>query len=561
MFYNQDVLTKEKGGMGVIWLAATLGSKHSLRKLHKKDIMSVDIDEACDFVAFSPEPLALRLSSNLMIGVTRVWAHQYSFFHSQVSTLHLRVRKELDHFTSKPFKNIDIQNEQTNPKQLLLAEDPAFIPEVSLYDAFNLPSVDLHVDMSSFTQPKENPNISVLETLPDSTSYLINTSQNYSLRNNVSSFVYEDSRAFSTEEPLDFEFDENGDIQELTKGTINSDPSLQAASQHSNLGSVQREYNSEEQESRIHMFEIDEDVLPLPVPLQSVMDSEHNENEPRALKRRKVQKLLEPDENIELSTRTLSQWRKNYVERMIALEATKYVRRRGASSAKKKELNKFFDWESFHPLLKPWIEKLKPSNNTPSEIDDVLRNIDTSEVEVGRDVQGELGLNIPWNTSSRSNSAINSKSHSQTGSEHSTPLLDTKYRKRLPHSPSMPSRVEFLPALESSQFHETLNSELSLQLSDDFVLYKNTQEENAHLMLSMEKECANFYEYAKTAIYENNGRITFSSLLPNDLKRPVVAQAFSHLLSLATKSAFLVKQDKPYSEISVSLNLKSTDAI
>ena len=64
-------------------LAATLGSKSSLKRLQKRQILSVDVAEACTYLANPPdEPLALRLSSNLMFGVTRVFSQQYNFFYS-----------------------------------------------------------------------------------------------------------------------------------------------------------------------------------------------------------------------------------------------------------------------------------------------------------------------------------------------------------------------------------------------------------------------------------------------------------------------------------------------
>ena len=52
-------------------LAATLGSKSSFRKLPRRSVATADIPELCELIAEPPEPLALRLSSNLMIGVAR----------------------------------------------------------------------------------------------------------------------------------------------------------------------------------------------------------------------------------------------------------------------------------------------------------------------------------------------------------------------------------------------------------------------------------------------------------------------------------------------------------
>lgn len=54
-------------------LAATLGAKSSFSKLPKRSVMTANISQLCGLIADPQEPMALRLSSNLMIGVAR-WA-------------------------------------------------------------------------------------------------------------------------------------------------------------------------------------------------------------------------------------------------------------------------------------------------------------------------------------------------------------------------------------------------------------------------------------------------------------------------------------------------------
>lgn len=68
-------------------LAATLGAKSTLKRLQKRDILSVDVPRACTFLQGDDEPLALRLSSNLMYGVTRVFSQQYQFFYCKALDL------------------------------------------------------------------------------------------------------------------------------------------------------------------------------------------------------------------------------------------------------------------------------------------------------------------------------------------------------------------------------------------------------------------------------------------------------------------------------------------
>jgi hypothetical protein len=52
-------------------LAATLGARSSFKKLPKRDVMGADIIQLCGLITEPAEPLALRLSSNLMVGVAR----------------------------------------------------------------------------------------------------------------------------------------------------------------------------------------------------------------------------------------------------------------------------------------------------------------------------------------------------------------------------------------------------------------------------------------------------------------------------------------------------------
>ncbi|KAJ3181937.1 hypothetical protein HDU85_003454 [Gaertneriomyces sp. JEL0708] len=94
MFYSQDILTsKRQSGLAVAWLAATLGSKHSFKKLSKREVNGVDVVKACDFLKHPPEPMALRLTSNLMIGVTRVYSQQTSFLYTEANQVFTRIKR------------------------------------------------------------------------------------------------------------------------------------------------------------------------------------------------------------------------------------------------------------------------------------------------------------------------------------------------------------------------------------------------------------------------------------------------------------------------------------
>lgn len=47
-------------------LVATLGSRSSLKKVGRKDILNVDVPKACKTIVSPEAPMALRLQSNLL---------------------------------------------------------------------------------------------------------------------------------------------------------------------------------------------------------------------------------------------------------------------------------------------------------------------------------------------------------------------------------------------------------------------------------------------------------------------------------------------------------------
>jgi hypothetical protein len=47
-------------------LVATLGSKSSLRRINRKQILDVDVAKACQTIVDPVAPMALRLQSNLL---------------------------------------------------------------------------------------------------------------------------------------------------------------------------------------------------------------------------------------------------------------------------------------------------------------------------------------------------------------------------------------------------------------------------------------------------------------------------------------------------------------
>ncbi|RIA99009.1 Rec8 like protein [Glomus cerebriforme] len=129
MFYSKEILTHKKGEFGIIWLAATLGSRSSLRKLSKKEVNSVNLVKACDYVTTPPEPLALRLISNLMIGITRIYNQQYHFYYTDVNGVWHSLQRALIKIHRE---SIDMISPQARYDTITLNDDPFFEIELNI---------------------------------------------------------------------------------------------------------------------------------------------------------------------------------------------------------------------------------------------------------------------------------------------------------------------------------------------------------------------------------------------------------------------------------------------
>lgn len=87
MFYSQFILAK-KGPLGTIWIAA-----HLERKLKKNQVADTDIGVSVDSILFPEVPIALRLSSHLLLGVVRIYSRQVNYLFHDCSEALLKVKQ------------------------------------------------------------------------------------------------------------------------------------------------------------------------------------------------------------------------------------------------------------------------------------------------------------------------------------------------------------------------------------------------------------------------------------------------------------------------------------
>ncbi|KAF9786961.1 Rec8 like protein-domain-containing protein [Thelephora terrestris] len=126
MFFTPELLSRRDSGFGLLWLAATLGSKSSFKKLPKRSVLTADISQLCDLIAEPKEPLALRLSSNLMVGVARVYQVKHEIFLVDVTACFNSLRKTFQDLALTNNEAALQMNQPTmRPEALNLPNDPA----------------------------------------------------------------------------------------------------------------------------------------------------------------------------------------------------------------------------------------------------------------------------------------------------------------------------------------------------------------------------------------------------------------------------------------------------
>ncbi|KAI9709951.1 MAG: hypothetical protein M1820_003029 [Bogoriella megaspora] len=134
MFYSHEVLTSRKHGVATVWLVATLGSKSSLRKVNRKDIQAVNVTKACEAILTPDAPMALRLQSSLLYGVSRVYSQQCTYVLNDAQHAQQSIRAM---FRLMKNAQLDPEAGRTRPDQLVLPDDPTFLPDIAL-GAFEL---------------------------------------------------------------------------------------------------------------------------------------------------------------------------------------------------------------------------------------------------------------------------------------------------------------------------------------------------------------------------------------------------------------------------------------
>ncbi|GLT87951.1 hypothetical protein SLE2022_060000 [Rubroshorea leprosula] len=126
MFYSQFILAK-KGPLGTIWIAA-----HLERKLRKNQVADTDIGVSVDSILFPEVPIALRLSSHLLLGVVRIYSRKVNYLFDDCSEALLKVKQAFRSAT------VDLPPEESTAPYHSIT-----LPETFDLDDFELPDNEI----------------------------------------------------------------------------------------------------------------------------------------------------------------------------------------------------------------------------------------------------------------------------------------------------------------------------------------------------------------------------------------------------------------------------------
>ncbi|KAL6721901.1 R8 protein [Lecanora helva] len=118
-----------------------------MKKVNRKAILEVDVPKTCRIIITPDAPMALRLQSNLLYGVSRVYSQQCGYILSDAQIAQANMRALLKAVKTS---ELDPNAGKTRPDQLVLPDNPAFLPDFALPGLdVDLSALDISTDDSS----------------------------------------------------------------------------------------------------------------------------------------------------------------------------------------------------------------------------------------------------------------------------------------------------------------------------------------------------------------------------------------------------------------------------
>ncbi|KAF1978109.1 hypothetical protein BU23DRAFT_595909 [Bimuria novae-zelandiae CBS 107.79] len=375
MFYSHEVLTSRKYGVATVWLVATLGSKSNSKKINRKAIQDVNVPKACQTIIDPAAPMALRLQGNLLYGVSRVYVQQCGYVLADAQNAYNAM-----HLMLRAIENaaLDPQAGKARPDQLVMPDDPSFLPEFAMPPPELLAELHLGRALSPLCVSGESQSLTPFADQQDPSTpapaagLILPTSSSvgpggFDLQGNGPSSIGGHGD-FADEEMIDapdFTFDENGEFVDLTEANmVHGTPAAQGGSNmHSDAGASAKV--RQEHEDGLHdRIEQPGDQMDLDLPmlgndlpegeafptgpgdqqdqLSEVVESSDTAVAPNRPKKRAAC-VLPVDTTLELRNKDLADWNANYLVNMKEASKAKHQYR---STQMAKKNAQYWLWSS-----------------------------------------------------------------------------------------------------------------------------------------------------------------------------------------------------------------------
>lgn len=225
-------------GLSISWLLATLGAKRS-RKLVKNDIAAVCISKTCESIGRPIGGLSLRVTSNLLYGVSILYRLQVDYLLGDVGNANTRLK---DLHTKALMVNLggnvrtSIRHEEIRGGQIFLEDDQSFVIEQDFPLSFQDDMFDTQMNERTRNQAELMKFERQINQVPgiDLQNSLFKLDEDFTAphydETQDTSFFGIGNIDFDLEEPgeanqtLGFEFNEDGDIVEHIKFDLPDKP-------------------------------------------------------------------------------------------------------------------------------------------------------------------------------------------------------------------------------------------------------------------------------------------------------------------------------------------------
>ncbi|KAL3426589.1 hypothetical protein PVAG01_00098 [Phlyctema vagabunda] len=391
-----SVLTNRKYGVATVWLVATLGAKSNARKVTRKAILDVNVQKACETIIQPEAPMALRLQSNLLYGVSRVYSQQVGYVLADAQAAQTMMRAMVKIAWNH---EIDLEAGRAHPEQLILMDDPAFLADMALpplefaLSRFNFaPTGDSQASMMTPTRERSsNPSFRSASmpsiNLPSSSnggpgSNMLPLNDPFGNMSGLKTpsrkgGLFDNEEEIMLEDNLYFDIDSEGNLRDIADeerqlrraasviqlGRLGSDSAAsgRVRQEHEDALNVQGNIMDEQGEFDMNQFGNEAVVLPDadPFPLMSGANPDASQRDPaedpfsdplvssesaaapQKRRRAKKAKAVLIDKQLSLPNAVLATWQRDYLDNMREVTSAK---RRHHLVLESKEVADHFIW-------------------------------------------------------------------------------------------------------------------------------------------------------------------------------------------------------------------------